>query len=134
MDIFGDPDFSSEQNPKKWTLQNPVWVTTPPFSSSQNCEALRFGSETGPSPWFGVGGFDPSSAACVGAAAAIFGNPGDEGGGFAFQSSNGCNCMASAVLPTAPSVLGGGDISVNDLTPCYTSNVGLFGVYDAPRT
>ena len=128
-----DPDFVDDVNPRKWTLQNPVWVTTPPLVSGQNCEALRFGSEDPPSPWWAVSGFDPAAAACVGSAEVRFFFPGDLGGGFAFRSSNGCNCMATANLPTNPTALGGA-LKWNTSTPCYTSNLGLFGVHDATFT
>lgn len=129
----GDPDFAGEQNPTSWTLQNPVWVTTPPMMSGQNCEALRFGSEDPPSPWWAVSGFDLSASACVGSAEVTFKIPGDVGGGFEFRSSNGCNCMAAAVVPAAPGPLGG-SLNWSASTPCFTSNRGLFGVYDAAQT
>jgi hypothetical protein len=128
-----DPDFVDDVNPRKWTLQNPVWVTTPPWVSGQNCEALRFGSEDPPAPWWAVSGFDPTAAACVGSADASFFFPGDWGGGFAFRSSNGCNCMATANLPTSPTALGGA-VDWSRSTPCYSSNLGLFGVHYAALT
>jgi hypothetical protein len=95
-----------------------------------SCDALRFGSESAPAAWFSIAGFDASNAACVGRAETVFNAPGVPGGGFEFRSSNGCNCMVSAVVPLTV----GGTVGWDDSAPCYQGNVGLTGVHDAPRT
>ncbi len=125
-----DPDFTGEPSPSAWTLQNPFWVFAPPMTPAPSCDAVRFGSESAPSAWFSIAGFDASNAVCVGRVETLFDAPGVPGGGFEFRASNGCSCMVPAVVPRTV----GGTIGWDDSAPCYQGNVGLTGVHDAPRT